>query len=365
MHGRGNVLFSLAALTAPLIACANAGAATALRSPWDDHPIAATTTAYNCPAVVHLSPDLTTDGFYSDGKSSVIDPAKWKAYAESSGPYKNLGQVIVDAADAWRSTGSRDAAACALRHMETAARDGVFTGKMSSHQAYYVQGWVIGAIAIAWLKVRDSGQETAPLQELIVPWMVSVTRQTTNFYDESHARNNHLYWAGVEAAAAGVAANDQKLFDWAVAAYRAGIEQIQPDGSMPLEMARGQRALHYHLYALSPLVYIAEFGEVNGLHLYAERDNALARLERLCVDGLKNNQFFEKATGIAQDTPAQGPPGAEQISWGVIWESRFPDPALATLLTEASSLSYMYLGGLPPGVHHLVAAQRGSPWQEH
>ena len=36
-----------------------------------------------------------------------------------------------------------------------------FTGKMSSNQAYYVQGWVIGAIAIAYLKVRGSGLITA------------------------------------------------------------------------------------------------------------------------------------------------------------------------------------------------------------
>jgi poly(beta-D-mannuronate) lyase len=340
---------SVAALTL-LLATAAAGAAP-LRSPWDGHPVTATDAPYACPPIVHLSPDLTTDGFYSDSKSSIIDPAKWKAYAESSGPYKNLGQVVVDAADAWRSTGSRAAAACAVSHMETAARDGVFTGKMSSHQAYYVQGWVIGAIAVGWLKVRDSGLETPELQELVPPWIVSVTRQTVDFYDSSHALNNHLYWAGVEAVAAAAAADDRKLFDWAVAAYRAGIAQIQPDGSMPLEMARGQRALHYHLYALSPLVYIAEFGQVNGIDLYAERDHDLAHLERLCVDGLKNNQFFAKATGIPQDTPTQGAPAAEQISWGVIWQSRFPDPALASILAEAASLSYMYLGGLPPGAN--------------
>ena len=340
-----------------LLFAAAAGAAP-LRSPWDDHPVTATDAPYACPPIVHLSPDLTTDGFYSDSKSSIIDPAKWKAYSETSGPYKNLGQVIVDAADAWRSTGSRAAAACALSHIEAAARDGVFTGKMSSHQAYYVQGWVIGAIAIGWLKVRDSGLETPVLHDLVAPWIVSVTRQTVDFYDSSHALNNHLYWAGVEAAAAGVAANDRKLFDWAVAGYRAGIAQIQPDGSMPLEMARGQRALHYHLFALSPLVYIAEFGQVNGLDLYAEREHALARLERLCVDGVKNNQFFEKATGIPQDTPTKGAPAGEQISWGVIWQSRFPDPVLASVLAQTGSLSYMYLGGLPPGANRNVAALR-------
>jgi poly(beta-D-mannuronate) lyase len=347
----------VAGLTLLLVSIAGR-AQSPIRSPWDGHSVHPTDAPYTCPPVVHLSRDLTTDGFYSDSKSSVIDPAKWKAYAESSGPYKNLGQVIADAADAWRSKGSREAAACALTHMEAAARDGVFTGKMSSHQAYYVQGWVIGAIAIGWLKVRDSGLETPRLHDLVVPWIVGVTRQTTGFYDSSHAQNNHLYWAGVEAAASGAAANDHQLFDWAIAAYRTGISEIQPDGSMQLEMARGQRALHYHLYALSPLVYIAEFGEVNGLDLYAERGHALARLERLCVEGMKNNAFFVKATGIAQDTPTPGAPAAEQISWGVIWQSRFPDPALASLLAQARSLSYMYLGGLPPGANRNLAARR-------
>lgn len=339
-----------------------AGSARAqLRSPWDGHPITPSDAPYVCPPIVHLSPDLTTNAFYGDSKGSVIDPAKMAAYAASSGPYKKLGQVIVDAADAWRSTGSRTAAACVIRHAQAAARDGVFTGRMSSRQAYYVQGWVIGAIAIGWLKTRDSHLETPEIDHLVLPWIVSVVHQTVDFYTREHARNNHLYWAGVEAAAAAIAANDRSLFDWSMNTYHVGVDQIQPDGSMPLEMARGQRALHYHLFALAPLVYLAEFGEVNGLHLYAERDHALARLERVSVDGMYDNRFFVKATGIPQDLPGSGPPAAEQVSWGVIWQARFPDPRLAALLARASSLSYMYLGGLPPGVHHLPGLRKEQP----
>jgi poly(beta-D-mannuronate) lyase len=119
-----------------------------LHSPWDLSQIQLATSTYNCPAPIHLSADLTTDGFYSDSKSSIIDPAKWKAYAESSGPYKNLGDQAVAAADAYRTTGSREAAQCVLGLLNMAAADGVFTGKMSSRQAYYVQGWVIGAMAM-------------------------------------------------------------------------------------------------------------------------------------------------------------------------------------------------------------------------
>lgn len=346
-----NVIQKAGAICALWLTACGCSFAAHYRSPWDARKVQLTDAPYACPAVVHLSRDLTTSGFYSDGKSSVIDPAKWKAYAASSGPYKELGSHVVAAADAYRRTGSRAAAECALNLMVTAARDGVFTGKMSSRQAYYVQGWVLGAVALSYLKVRDSGLVSHEDEKLLFPWFKAVTRQTIDFYERGKAKNNHLYWAGVQAIAVGVATGDRKFFDWGVAAYRTGVAQIQPDGSMPLEMRRGQRALHYHLYALAPLVYIAEFGEDNGLHLYAADDHALAKLVHLSIGGLEDNRYFVKATGIAQDTP-NGRPAAEQISWAEVWESRFPDPAVAKLLSEASSMSYMYLGGLPPGINH-------------
>ncbi|HYK35956.1 alginate lyase family protein [Alloacidobacterium sp.] len=327
-----------------------------LRSPWDGHTVKLTDAPYACPAIVHLSPDLTTSGFYSDSKSSIIDPEKWKAYAATSGPYKDLGNRVVDAADAYQTTGSRAAVECALQHMDVAAKDGVFTGKMSSNQAYYVQGWVIGAVAIAYLKVRDSGLVPAAQKKEILPWIEEVVSQSQDYF-EAHkaksagdAQNNHLYWAGVEVAAAGIA-DDHKLFDWGLETYKAGISQIQPDGSLPQEMRRGQRALHYHLYALAPLVYLAEFGEENGLHSWAEHDYAIKKLADLCIEGLDGNRFLVKATGMPQDTP-NGPPAAEQISWAKIYLARFPNPQLEKLLEQAKSMSYMYLGGLPPNLSH-------------
>jgi poly(beta-D-mannuronate) lyase len=341
------------ALTVVLLLPLAAHTAPRLRSPWDAREIKIKHVPYDCPAGNHLSPDLTTDRFYSDSKSSVIDPEKWKAYVASSGPYKNLGQQIVDAADAYRTTGSRQAAECAIRHMAAAAKDGVFTGKMSSNQAYYVQGWVIGAIAIAYLKIRDSGLIHPEQRHEILPWIVRVVQQTENYYDTRRqkrtgdAENNHLYWAGVEISAAGIAADNRQLFNWGMTAYHSGVAQIGADGSLPLEMKRGQRALHYHLFAAAPLVYLAEFGEDNGLPLYAERDYALKKLVALSMGGMVDNSFFVRSTGIAQDTPS-GPPTAEQISWAKIYAARFPNPVISRLLAEAPSLSYMYLGGLPP-----------------
>ena len=324
-----------------------------LRSPWDLNKVSLTEAAYECPSSVHLSADLTTDGFYSDSKSSVIDPVKWKAYIESSGPYKSLGDRAASAADAYRTTGSRAAAQCVLELLDRAAADGVFTGKMSSRQAYYVQGWVIGALAIAYLKIRDSGRTNPAEVASLTEWMKDVARQTMNYYDSAMAKpggelqNNHLYWAGVEVGAIAIAANDRPMFDWAIAAYRNGIRQITPEGTLPLEMRRGQRALHYHLYAIAPLVYLAEFGGDNGIDLFAESNLALKQLVSRSIAGLAGSGYFDHETGVKQDTP-NGPPTAEAISWARIYVKHFPDPGISAMISRANSLSYMYLGGLPP-----------------
>jgi poly(beta-D-mannuronate) lyase len=216
-----------------------------------------------------------------------------------------------------------------------------------------VQGWIIGAIAIAYLKVRDSALISSQKEHEILPWIQQVVHQTMDYYDQARSKskgegqNNHLYWAGVEVAAAGIAANNRELFEWGMQTYEAGVSAIQPDGTLPLEMQRGQRALHYHLFAVSPMVYLAEFGEVNGLYLYAECDYAIKKLAVLSARGLEDNSFFAKAANIAQDTPS-GTPTAEEISWGPIYVARFPSPSISKLIAQAHSLTYLYLGGLPP-----------------
>jgi alginate lyase len=86
-------------------------------------------------------------------------------------------------------------------------------------------------------------------------------------------------------------------------AYRDGVRQITPEGTLPLEMNRAARALHYHLYALAPLVMLAEFGEANSINLYAERNFAIKRLVARCISGLQDHSYFVQHTGKEQDMP--------------------------------------------------------------
>src|SRR6201996_5461642 len=221
----GPFLHRYAALATLCLAATPALLAAPLRSPWDGKPVAANGAAYPCPALLHLAPDLVTDGFYrlDDPTHSIIDPVRQQAYRKSSDGVKAVGMAIVRAADDYRTTGSRDAAQCVMTQILALAQEHSLAGKMSSNQAYYVQGWVVGAVAIAYLKVRETGIATPPETRTIADWMHSVGEQTKTYYD-SHKRtghgdsqNNHLYWAGVELAAIGVAADDRKDFNWAMA----------------------------------------------------------------------------------------------------------------------------------------------------
>jgi poly(beta-D-mannuronate) lyase len=333
---------------------AAACSAQAIRSPWDGHPIRFTDAPAVCPELPPVPADLTTDGFYriDDPTHSIIDPKRMEAYKQSSGPPKTAALLIVHEADLFRQTGSRVAARCAmLNHL---AQANALGGRMSSSQAYYVQGWLAGAMAIAFLKVRESGLATAQQSADIAAWLKHLGESTRQWYDAELARhpdgNNHLYWAGLQLCATAAVANDRSDFKWCIVTYRNGIRQIATDGTLPLEMARGSRALHYHLYALAPLVLIAEFGEDNGLPLYAENNNALAKLVQVCLAGVDDPALFVQRTGRPQEVPKRM--DGDDIAWAPPYEARFPSPLLAREITSAHDLSSFYMGGLPvPGVH--------------
>jgi poly(beta-D-mannuronate) lyase len=342
------------ALLAAVVPALSAASTKSLRSPWDGKAITITEASYACPAIAHIAPDLVTDGFYrlDDPTHSIIDPVRQEAYRKSSDGVKNVGMEIVKAADTYRSTGSKQAAQCANNQIMTLAQEHALAGRMSSNQAYYVQGWVAGAVAIAYLKVRDARTATPQQSELVAAWLQSIGKQTIAYYEEHRKssqgdrQNNHLYWAGVELAAIGVAADNSKDFAWAMDTYNTGVDKIQPDGTLPLEMARGSRALHYHLYALAPLVLLAEFGEANHMDLYARANGAIHRLVNTSVGGLRDPAPFAKATNVQQEVPKTI--SGDQIGWAPPYVKRFPNPTLEHMIQTAPSLSVFYLGGLPP-----------------
>jgi poly(beta-D-mannuronate) lyase len=329
-----------------------------LRSPWDLHPVTLTAAKYDCTAIARLPHNIVAYDYYSDSKHSIIDPARHAAYQAAAKPFLAIESATERAADSYQSTGSSEAASCAAKILFAQAQANAMTGSMSSNQAYYVQNWAIGALAVAWLKVRPAGvaalgvtpAQTAALQW----WMKTVAGQVKDYFEQQHergagsGRNNHYYWAGFAAMAAGIAANDRGLYNWGIGTYKFGVDQIQPDGTLPLEMARGRRALHYHLFALAPLVIMAELASANGEDLYAYDNSRIHLLVSRTIAGLTDNKYFEEKAGVAQDTPENGVVKGSDIAWLPAYARRFPDTAITALLSRTPAAADGYLGGLPP-----------------
>lgn len=86
---------------------------------------------------------------------------------------------------------------------------------------------------------------------------------------------------------------------------------------------------------------LAEFGEVNGMDLYAERNFAIRHLIGLCVSGLEDPSFFQQQTGVVQVTDSEIQPW--EISWAKPHTHRFPTAKISALLAKASRLNYTML----------------------
>ena len=326
-------------------------AATPLRSPWDLHPVALSDHPYACPAPTHVSPNLTSSGYYTDSHHSVVNQEEQEQYKEITAPYQEVVRKIIQSADAYQTTGSRAAAECAASLIDSAAKDRFLDGVMNGRQSYYVQKWLVGAIAIAFLKTRPSGLVSPDQSAEIVRWLKDVATQSMEFADPRNARhapapNNHRYWAGLEVAAIGIAANDQSLWKWGIESGEIGIKQIQKDGTLPREMDRAARALHYHLFAAAPLVMLAEFAAANGKDLYESHDQALKRLVERATSGVTDPTYFRQRTGVEQEIP--GWSSGVAYAWLQPYVRRFPNPAMGALLAKLDSLNALYLGGLPP-----------------
>jgi len=323
-----------------------------LHSPWDDRTIAATDAPYQCPAPPEFAKVLAAEPYYIDSHASVIDPVKKAAYEKASEGPTHLGQSVGLAADAYLSTGSRAAAACVYSLLDAAAKADAWAAEMPHFQDVYVQNWMLSGTAIPYLKVRNSGAGTPQQDAEIQRWFRELANRVQTYFDKgkghpkSDAYSNHFYWAGLALAAEGIADNDQNAFLWGIATYYQGVGLIQPDGSLVAEMNRAGMALHYQLYALGPLIILAELGEANGVDMYSVNHGAIHRLVKFNLAALQDPTIIAKRTGVQQNISA--PYSGNEIGWAVPYVKRFPNAQLSVLLTNAPWVRFWQWGGAPP-----------------
>lgn len=301
--------------------------------------VAMTAPAFSaCPEPPPPVHDLDLTRFYADTAGSVVDPAKMQEHKAETAPLTEFVGFIAKQADrAWRQRSSPTTPiACALTWLKSWAQADAYLGLMSSPQSESQRKWDLAGTALAYLKIRrwTAIEDRALIDAWLIKW-ADAARAV--FDDASVKRNNHWYWLGLGLGAVGLATESDKHWQMAKAIMADGARDVSGDGTLPLELARQSRALHYHAFAVMPLVALAELGASRGEDWYDLNNGALHRLVAKTVEGLAAPAVFDNLTGVAQERPVKSFAG-----WVLLYKARFPG-RMQTDVDQPSS--HRWLGG--------------------
>ncbi|MFF7705824.1 mannuronate-specific alginate lyase [Pseudomonas sp. NPDC007930] len=196
---------------------------------------------------------------------------------------------------------------CALNWLTTWAGANALESTDFNHTGKSMRKWALGSMSASYLRLKFS--EAHPLQgheqqaQQIEAWFSKLADQVVSDWSNLPMEkiNNHSYWAAWSVMATSVVTNRRDLFDWSVKEFKIGASQVDPQGFLPNELKRNQRALAYHNYALPPLMMIASFAQANGVDLRPENNGALQRLASNVLQGSKDPQAFQAKNGQQQD----------------------------------------------------------------
>jgi poly(beta-D-mannuronate) lyase len=119
---------------------------------------------------------------------------------------------------------------------------------------------------------------------------------------------------------------------------RDAARDIAADGTLAKEMERRQRALHYHVFSVMPLVIMAELAASRQEDWYAFGNGALHRLIATTHAGLVDVKRFDARASVAQERPVNARAG-----WLQLYQARFPGRLTAPHPSVA--IGHRWIGG--------------------
>jgi poly(beta-D-mannuronate) lyase len=243
----------------------------------------------------------------SDKARATLNEESEKAFREATKSITTLERGISKIVMQYMRDGRPEQLDCALNMLTTWAKADALESKDFNHTGKSMRKWALGSMSSAYLRLKFS--DSHPLAnrqadaQIIEAWFSKLADQVVSDWSNLPLEkvNNHSYWAAWSVMATAVAIDRRDLFDWAVKEFKVGANQVDPDGYLPNELKRNQRALAYHNYALPPLAMIASFAQVNGVDVRPENNGALQRLGQRVLDGVKDPSAFAKRNGDKQD----------------------------------------------------------------
>ena len=280
-----------------------------------------------CPPMVGPAPRVVAGLGTADGETdNASEPFAWAVMADAG------AGLAGDGAAAQRL----------IRLLDRWARDNaLWRGDRRDINRNYALDRTLLPTIVAYATLRDRPDLPEATRQLIEAWLGRlVGSRLPSPADSGTRRNNHHYLRGSVDIAWGTLVGDERLFRSGIAAYRDALTDLRADGSLPLETARGARALWYQRHAIASLVVIAEIAANQGLDLYGTTVNGRGLRDAIAflVAGIKDPgrvaayAAADANPGVARD-PAEQDLGfldrrghdRQYMAWVEIYAARFPD----------------------------------------
>ena len=206
--------------------------------------------------------------------------------------------------------------------------------------------WVASPMMAAYSFAKQVIDIPEAEDKIIKKWFKKIVKKNkhlmyTKTYDYGGARgtpkraHNHALSSAVAHMELGVLLNDNKLFRKAFLNYEAAIKHQRKDGSLPIEVRRGGRAMFYQGRAMTALAVIAIIAENQGYNIWDldfEGKN-YHNMVKFFIDFTENNEIVFKYSkenrwpGPAKNYKVQDLKSNTGSHWGWLYAyaSRFPD----------------------------------------
>lgn len=240
------------------------------------------------------------------------------------------------------------ARATLVRTLDRWARGGALLepGRDDAATRYTVNRFLLPAV-VAWALVRDAPEASPAARRRVEAWLGRLAgrareRLAGQRPEEVSARNNHAYLGASAVMAWGALAGEDAAFALGLQTFRRALAEMRADGSLPLETARGARALWYQRQAIASLATMAELAAVQGYDLWGLEIegrslrravgfllDAIEAPERVLVYAAENRNPGPSADWRRQDLAflERRGHGRHYMAWVEAWRARFPDRA--------------------------------------
>lgn len=292
---------------------------------------------------------------YTSFNPPLRTAATFRAYMDAWVTHASYIMIAADEQLRLPNTQVRKAeiANCVLDHLHQIALRNLFTEPRDSYadnQGEYERNWLLGSFNVSFNKIRQEASLPADRVARVQSWLTTgglivMDKFNRHIDGRPQNRNANIYWAGLTLMATGINASNTVLYNRGVEFIRMGLDQIQANGTLPLEMNTGAIAFRNHIFALQGLLFAAQIAKLNNLDLFSYRNNALMRLAQLAINSFRDFNQFQSLTMVTQTyLPAQYLTGAK---WDLVWmEIYFAHTGDAELIP--------YLNALRPLRNHRV-----------